>query len=308
MAFMSIRWLVLAVALSITGAACAAADGGAATAGDIVAAGASGRAPGPELLKEGVQAPDLPTTDPSGKAVRVSDFKGKVVLLDFWATWCHACLQGFPRTDEMAKNYRDQGVVVVAVNTLEKRDQFDDWVKKNQAKYPDLIFVHDDAAGAHGPAMANAAAREQYGVSKLPTQFVVGRDGVIVGSSIGLRTNESKLQGLLAQAGIKTKPLAQVAEAGGNTGAEASVNMIHMMLEVTPEQKPRVDPILRKFAEEKGQIAANKALSADEKTAKLDALTAQMKQSLQPFLTDAQRTKLDHMRFQIRPPQQMPQG
>ena len=74
-------------------------------------------APEPEapVLQPGALAPDFVSRDASGKAVRISDFKGKVVILDFWATWCGPCQASMPHTQTLAKNFKDQGVVVLAV-------------------------------------------------------------------------------------------------------------------------------------------------------------------------------------------------
>ncbi|MEY4087918.1 MAG: hypothetical protein RJB55_189, partial [Verrucomicrobiota bacterium] len=62
-------------------------------------------------LGAGVVAPDFATQDPAGKTIRLSDFRGKVVVLDFWAPWCGPCIAAMPHTQEVAAQYKDQGVV-----------------------------------------------------------------------------------------------------------------------------------------------------------------------------------------------------
>ena len=69
----------------------------------------------PQLLADGTTAPDFTVQDKDGKPVKLSDYAGKVVVLDFWATWCGPCMSSMPHTNQVAKKFADQGVVVLAV-------------------------------------------------------------------------------------------------------------------------------------------------------------------------------------------------
>jgi peroxiredoxin len=126
------------------------------------------------MLKVGAAAPDFPATDVDGKPVKLSDFRGKIVILDFWATWCGPCIASMPHTNEVAAHYKDQGVVVMASCTSDTRKAFEAWVKKNQATYPETLFSHDPEE--RGP---NRASHKRYGVGGIPQQFIIGRDGKI---------------------------------------------------------------------------------------------------------------------------------
>ncbi len=94
------------------------------------------------LKKEGARkrAPDFELPDASGKTLRLSDFKGKVVLLDFWATWCGPCRKSTPWMIELAHKYRDAGLVVVGVSMDE-----DGWpvvkpfIEQMKVTYPILL-------------------------------------------------------------------------------------------------------------------------------------------------------------------------
>jgi peroxiredoxin len=161
------------------------------------------------MLKVGAAAPDFPATDAAGKAVKLSDYRGKVVILDFWATWCGPCIASMPHTQEVAAHYKDQGVVVLASCTSDTRAKFDAWVKRNQTQYPDILFSHDPEERG-----SNRASHKLYGVSGIPQQFIIDREGKIVALVTGYMKGEALLDAALAQAGIKVDPalIAKAAE------------------------------------------------------------------------------------------------
>lgn len=162
---------------------------------------AEGPTPPAAPLGAGVMAPDFTTQDLTGKTVRLSDFRGKVVVLDFWAPWCGPCIAAMPHTQEVAAQYKDQGVVVLASCTSDTRASFERWVKANAAKYPDILWSHDAAERAPG-----RASLALYGVRGIPTQYIIDREGRIVDSVVGYMPGEKILDGGLAKAGIKVDP------------------------------------------------------------------------------------------------------
>ncbi|MBS1912500.1 MAG: TlpA family protein disulfide reductase [Bacteroidetes bacterium] len=118
----------------------------------------------------GSQAPDFTQNDTSGRPVSLHQFRGKVVLIDFWASWCPPCVAEVPNVKALWEKYRDQGLVVLSVS-LDK--SLDAW----------KIFIHLNGLQwyqvADGEYWDNAVAR-LYSVYEIPSMYLVGRDGRIM--------------------------------------------------------------------------------------------------------------------------------
>ncbi len=154
------------------------------------------------MLGAGAMAPDFVSHDLAGKTVRVADYRGQVLVLDFWATWCSPCLASMPHTQEIAAKYADQGVAVLAVCTGDKRRKFEDWVKLKAKSYPNLRFTSDPYE-QDTPLEGNRASVALYRVPAIPAQFVIGRDGRIVATIEGYVAGDNRLEAALAKAGIR---------------------------------------------------------------------------------------------------------
>lgn len=162
-------------------------------------------APAAAMLGPGARAPDFVTRDLAGNEVRLSDYRGKVLILDFWATWCAPCVASMPHTQAVAEKYADQGVSVLAVCTGDKRTRFEDWVRLKGAAYPALRFVCDPhEQGA--PDQDQRASVALYRVPLIPTQFIIDREGKIVGTTGGYYPGDPSLEQALAAAGVKVDP------------------------------------------------------------------------------------------------------
>jgi len=141
----------------------------------MMMAGAEGEAPEMPALafKSGDPAPDFKLTGLDGKEVTLGSLKGKVVLLDFWATWCGPCKAAMPTMQKLHDEYKDKGVVVLGVNTWEQKpDAARDYIAKKKFTYGCLL-KGDDLAKA-------------YGISGIPTLVVIGKDGTIAEIEVGL--------------------------------------------------------------------------------------------------------------------------
>ena len=169
------------------------------------AARAAARASEPALLADGSMAPDFTVQDKAGSPVKLSDYRGKVVVIDFWSTWCGPCQLSLPHTNDVAKQFADKGVVVLAVNVWDKKAAFDEWLPKHP-EYDSITFVLDPTL-EHGKDVATRL----YNVSGIPTQYVVGKDGKVLKSFVGYGGPTSDLADALTAA--IAAPAAQTAAA-----------------------------------------------------------------------------------------------
>jgi thiol-disulfide isomerase/thioredoxin len=111
---------------------------------------------------------------PAQTALDLNRYRGKVVVLDFWASWCVPCRRSIPWLNAMQKKYADQGLVIVGINVDEERKDAERFL----AETPSTFEIIYDAAGTL-PA--------QYGVSAMPSSFVFDRKGQLVARHLGFQ-------------------------------------------------------------------------------------------------------------------------
>lgn len=128
-------------------------------------------------------APDftLPTF-PDNIEINLKDFKGRVVYLDFWATWCPPCRKSFPWMDEIHERYKDEGLSIIAVTLDKKREQIEQFIKKTE---PAFIVAHDPTG----------KVAKAYQLRAMPTTYLIDRNGQLVMTHMGFRsTDKEKLE------------------------------------------------------------------------------------------------------------------
>jgi cytochrome c biogenesis protein CcmG, thiol:disulfide interchange protein DsbE len=156
---------------NIVAAACAALLAGAVAAQDV-----------------GKPAPafDLPAA--GAQKVRLGDLKGRVVYVDFWASWCAPCKQSFPWMNEMQAKYGPKGLTIIGINVDQKREDADKFLAGTPAKF----------TVAYDPSGKVASVYQPQG---MPTSFLIGADGVVRAMHVGFRDGDrEKLESELAAA------------------------------------------------------------------------------------------------------------
>lgn len=139
----------------------------------------------------GEPAPAFELQGDSGM-VRLSDFKGKTVYLDFWASWCVPCRQSFPWMNELSARYNDRGFHVIAINVDKRVSDAAKFLEKTPARFQ-LAY---DAAGSTPRA---------YEVKAMPTSVLIGADGKVLAVHRGFAEEDKpRLEAAVRQAlGVK---------------------------------------------------------------------------------------------------------
>jgi peroxiredoxin len=126
----------------------------------------------PRASASGNAAPDFTVTDIDGKKLSLSDFKGKVVLLDFWATWCAPCRTEVPHFVDMQNKYGPDGFQVIGISMDDDAKPVQEFAREFKLNYP--VAVGDDKLG-----------QSYGGVLGLPVNFIIDRQGRIFSKHIG---------------------------------------------------------------------------------------------------------------------------
>ena len=144
---------------------------------------------GGKAIKVGDLLPELNTFGLEGSLP--TDLKGKVVVLDFWASWCGPCKESFPVMNDLQKKYGKKGLVILAVNVDEKAEAMKDFLKEHPASF---TILHDATKKLVGTA----------NISSMPTSFVLDKDGKVVAIHKGfhgkdtVKQYESEIEKLLS--------------------------------------------------------------------------------------------------------------
>src|SRR4051812_41717051 len=129
--------------------------------------------------------------DVNGKDVKLSSFKGRVILLDFWATWCEPCKMEIPWFAEFQTKYASRGFQALGVSVDDTAEKLKPYIAKYKMNYPVLLGLnHDDVQNAYGPLWG------------IPVTVIIGRDGRICGRHTGISSKqnfEKEIEALLGR-------------------------------------------------------------------------------------------------------------
>ncbi len=130
-------------------------------------------APSAPEATQSMAAPDITLPDMQGNQVSLSSLKGKVVILNFWATWCPPCKEEMPSMEQLYRKFKDQGLVILAVNIEEEgHEAVATFLQRNSYTFPILLD-------------AKAEAQNTYQVFKFPETFIIDRNGNVVEKVVG---------------------------------------------------------------------------------------------------------------------------
>ncbi len=134
---------------------------------------------------EGKMAPAWKLKTLDGKQVSSKDFEGKVVLVDFWATWCPPCVRGIPDLIALQEAYGAKGLAVVGISLDDRDSDVKKFIKEKSVNYT-VVMGNEEVAGEFG------------GISSIPTAFLIDRTGKIVWQHVGL-ADKAELEKRIAE-------------------------------------------------------------------------------------------------------------
>lgn len=130
---------------------------------------------------------DISFTAVDGREVKLADLKGKVVLVDFWATWCVPCIKAMPDIKKLYEEFHDKGFEIIGISLDSDKEKLESYLAKENITWPQYF----DGAG-----WDNEIAR-QYGIESIPATFLIGADGLIAASDSPTETLYARVDSLI---------------------------------------------------------------------------------------------------------------
>ena len=142
-------------------------------------------------LDVGARQPEIGLRDRSGNTIDLASLKGKVVLVDFWASWCAPCKQEMPVLERLHQKYKKDGLVIVAVSVDKDASNIADFLKQVRVTFP---IVHDQ----------DHSVADRFKPPRMPSSYIVDRKGIVRHVHGGFRPDdaaalEAEIKALLAK-------------------------------------------------------------------------------------------------------------
>ena len=174
---MNTRWIIAAAAAVGAGVLIASMMLGPSHDVELAPVALGGDKPG--CKSDGQANLDFTLKDMHGASVRLADLKGKVLLINFWATWCPTCKAKIPGLIELHDQYKGKGLVVLGISEDDDAETLKKFAAEWKINYPMLVGLDEDKLfDAYGPLFG------------IPTSVFVGRDGALCGRHVGPATKE----------------------------------------------------------------------------------------------------------------------
>ena len=122
---------------------------------------------------------EIKLEDPTGRPISIAEFRGKIVFINFWTTWCLACVIEMPSMEKLHQKFKDKDFVMVAINLQESASRVKQFYKEYKLTFTTLL----DTTGDVGAGL---------GIRSIPTTFILDKNGRIIGKALGPREWEGK--------------------------------------------------------------------------------------------------------------------
>jgi peroxiredoxin len=139
-----------------------------------------------EGIQVGNVAPDFQLPNLDYETISLNELRGKPVVLNFWATWCPACIDEMPYLQEIHEEYSDEGLMLLAIDVGESPSQVEKFLQRNNLSLPVLLDT-------------NGVVAQKYSILNIPTTFFIDGDGVIQEKRIGAFINAAQIEEQLSK-------------------------------------------------------------------------------------------------------------